>query len=231
MIRANLGNQIKKTLRLGLFGFAACSVTVPLFAEPNTVTLPPLGTNEQQVQKTAELIRKKLVTLPNYGVFDDLSFIINGSEVTMSGYASRPTLKTDAARAVRSVEGVESVVNKIEVLPLSNFDDQIRLRTYLAIYRNPNLRRYSTGGPLLMPRMTPLWAAGGITQNPPAGWNPIHIIVKNGNVTLTGVVDRDMDKQIIGMAVNRVPGVFSVNNDLTVVQPNAPKVAALPKAS
>lgn len=229
MIRLNLGIQIKRAVTLGFIYAAASAVLVPLVAEATTHVIQPLSAADgEQVRRTAELIRKKLVTLPNYGVFDDLSFTINGSEVTLNGYASRPTLKTDAARVVRSVEGVELVVNKIEVLPLSNFDDQIRLRAYMAIYRNPNLRRYSTGGPLMMPRMTPLWAAGGITQNPPVGWNPIHIIVKNGNVTLTGVVDRDMDKQIIGMAVNRVSGVFSVNNDLNVVQPNA---TTPPKAS
>ena len=192
------------------------AVTLPLYADTSGANLPkPAISNQQAFQKMTESIRKNLVTLPNYGVFDDLSFSIHGSEVTLNGYASRPTLKSDAERIVKSTEGVTSVVNKIEVLPLSRFDDQIRLRAYLAIYRNPTLRRYSTGGPM-MPMRSSLWMAGGITNNPPLGWNPIHIIVKNGNVTLTGVVDRDMDKQIVGMATNQIPGVFSVSNDLRV---------------
>jgi hypothetical protein len=99
-------------------------------------------------------------------------------------------------------------------------DDSIRLKTYLAIYRNPSLKKYSTGSGF-MPRLTPLWAAGGVTNNPPVGWHPIHIVVKNGNVTLTGTVDRSMDKQIAGMAANRVSGVFAVNNNLVVANPGA----------
>jgi hyperosmotically inducible protein len=202
------------------------AVTLPVYADTPGATLPqPALTNQQALQKMAKSIRKNLVTLPNYGVFDDLSFSIQGSEVTLNGYASRPTLKSDAERIVKSTEGVTSVVNKIDVLPLSRFDDQIRLRAYLAIYRNPNLRRYSTGGPL-MPMFSPAWMAGGITNNPPLGWNPIHIIVKNGNVTLTGVVDRDMDKQIVGMATNQIPGVFSVSNDLRVTNGRAGTAAS-----
>lgn len=202
------------------------AVTLPLYADAAGANLQqPALTNQQAIQKTAESIRKNLVTLPNYGVFDDLSFSIQGSQVTLNGYASRPTLKSDAERIVKSTEGVTSVVNKIEVLPLSRFDDQIRLRAYLAIYRNPNLRRYSSGGPL-MPMFSPAWMAGGITNNPPLGWNPIHIVVKNGNVTLTGVVDGDMDKQIIGMATNQIPGVFSVSNDLRVTNGRAGTAAS-----
>jgi hypothetical protein len=168
----------------------------------------------------AERIRKQLVTLSTYGIFDDLSYQLDGSVVTLKGFASRPVLKSDAERAVASLEGVQSVVNKIEVLPLSQMDDNIRLKTYLAIYRNPNLQRYSTGSGM-MPRLTPLWAAGGITNNPPLGWNPIHIIVKNGNVTLTGVVGREADKTIAGMAANQVSGVFAVKNGLIVAADNA----------
>lgn len=228
-MRQNFSNKMNKLVMLGMTFAAAATMALPLSANTPTVTAqPPAATSQAHVLRTAELIRKSLVTLPNYGVFDDLKFTIQGSEVTLNGFASRPTLKTDAARAVRSIEGVETVVNNIEVLPVSRLDDQIRLQTYLAIYRNPNLRKYSTGGPLVTTR-SPLWVAGGITNNPPIGWNPIHIIVKNGNVTLTGVVDRDMDKQIIGMAANRIPGVFSVNNELAVA--SAKTTAPAPAAS
>ena len=216
MTTFNFVQKVNKRFKAGAALAALVIMALPVQADAPSGNFPPLASTKQQyILKTSELIHKNLVTLPNYGVFDDLSFSMRGSEVILKGYASRPTLKKDAERIVKSVEGVKSVVNKIEVLPLSGFDDQIRLRTYLAIYRNPNLRKYSSGGPLL-PMRSPAWTAGGITNNPPVGWNPIHIIVKNGKVTLTGVVDRDMDKQIIGMAVNRVPGVFSVNNNLGV---------------
>ncbi|MFZ0590717.1 MAG: BON domain-containing protein [Bryobacteraceae bacterium] len=223
MFRISSFRSFNSTLRLGVVLAAAAVTVLPIYADTHDENVQSLAAeNQKKVLQIAEQIRKNIVTLPNYGVFDDLKFTIQGGEVTLMGYASRPTLKSSAEKVVRSVEGVDSVVNKIEVLPLSRFDDQIRLKTYVAIYMNPNLRKYSSGRPF-MPMLTPLWANGGITNNPPTGWNPIHIIVKNGNVTLTGVVDRDMDKQIIGMAANRVPGVFSVANDLAVVAPNQAK--------
>jgi hyperosmotically inducible protein len=131
--------------------------------------------------------------LPYYNVFDDLSFRVEGSEVILTGQVARPTLKSDAEGAVRHVEGVQRVVNQIEVLPLSNFDDRIRLAEYRAIYRSPGLDRY------------------GMQSDP-----SIHIIVKNGNVKLTGVVANEMDRNIAGIRANGVFGVFSVTNDLRV---------------
>jgi hyperosmotically inducible protein len=211
--------------------YFAAVVAISTFAVPmmaNTLTAP---TKEQKSSSfMADQVRKTLVSLPNYGVFDDLKFNINGPTVTLTGYASRPTLKTDAERAVSSIEGVQSVINRIEALPLSQMDDRIRFQAYKAIYGNPSLHKYSVGSGL-MPRLIPLWAAGGITNNPPTGWNPIHIVVNNGHVTLTGTVDRDMDKTIAGMAANRVFGVFSVTNDLAVAsapatQENTEKAAS-----
>jgi hyperosmotically inducible periplasmic protein len=206
MKRHHSRRKFASTFRTGMAFLAISVITIPVFADP--------GPN------TSEQIRKQLVTLSSYGVFDDLSFQIDGSVVTLTGYASRPILKSDAERSVRKIEGVQSVVNKIQVLPVSPMDDRIRLKTYLAIYRNPSLQRYSTGSGFT-PRLTPLWAAGGITNNPPIGWHPIHIIVQNGNVTLTGVVDREMDKTIAGMAANRLSGVFGVTNNLAVASSDA----------
>jgi hyperosmotically inducible protein len=200
----------------GVALLAVLITAVPVFADaPASAPGSTVTTAKAPDLALAERVRKQLVTLPTYGVFDDLGFRIDGSTVTLNGYASRPILKSAAERTVKSIEGVKSVINKIEVLPLSQMDDNIRLKTYLAIYRNPNLQRYSVGSGFI-PRLTPLWAAGGITNNPPTGWNPIHIIVKNGNVTLTGVVGREADKTIAGMAANRVSGVFAVNNSLIV---------------
>ena len=107
-----------------------------------------------------------------------------------------PTLKSDAENAVKRIEGVEKVVNNIEVLPLSANDDRIRRATYRAIYGNSVLSQYQL-------RAVP----------------PIHIIVKNGHVTLEGAVARQMDKQIAGMQANGVHGTFSVTNNLVVDEP------------
>jgi hyperosmotically inducible periplasmic protein len=142
---------------------------------------------------TVRKIRKELVTLPFYGVFDNLAFKYEEGVVTLYGQVSRPTLKKDAARVVERLSGVDQVINKIEVLPLSNFDDRIRVAVYRAIYRQPGLDRLSI-------------------QAVP----PIHIIVKNGNVTLEGVAPNKGDATRAFIAANGVPGAFSVKNNLRI---------------
>jgi hyperosmotically inducible protein len=137
-------------------------------------------------------IRHNILMLPYYGVFDDLGFQVNGGAVTLLGEVTRPTLKSDAENAIKKIAGVTSVDNKIEVLPLSPNDDAIRFATYRAIYGDPTLStRYAYSA-------TPA----------------IHIIVKNGNVRLEGVVMNQMDKTLAGIRANGVSGVFSVQNDL-----------------
>lgn len=131
--------------------------------------------------------------LPYYGVFDDLGYKVDGANVTLYGAVTRPTLKTDAERAVKRIEGVQSVTNNIEVLPLSPNDDKIRRAVYRAIYGQPGLDMY------------------GLRAVP-----TIHIIVRNGNVTLVGAVSNEGDKNRAGIAANGVPGVFSVKNELVV---------------
>jgi hyperosmotically inducible periplasmic protein len=138
-------------------------------------------------------VRHELVMLPYYGVFDNLSYRVDGNTVTLLGEVTRPTLKSDAEKAVKDVEGVERVVNEIKVLPLSGTDDRIRLATYHAIFGKPGLDRYAL-------------------QAVP----PIHIIVTNGYVTLEGVVSTQADKDQAGIYAKTVPGVFSVTNNLRV---------------
>jgi osmotically-inducible protein OsmY len=162
----------------------------------------------------AEAIRKQLVTLPQYGVFDDLHFAIKGSTVILRGEASRPTLKSAAENAVKKIEGVQNIQNEIEVLPLSPNDDRIRAALYRSIYSQPALQRYTSNRG---PRFNSLTRRTmGITQDPPVGWHAIHIIVKNGNVTLKGAVQNSGDAAIAEMRANTTPGVFSVDNDLIV---------------
>lgn len=138
-------------------------------------------------------VRHELIMLPYLNVFDDVSFRVDGGTVTLFGEVTQPYLKSDAENAVKHVEGVARVENQIEVLPLSRFDDAIRLRTARAIYGYAPLQRYGMG-----------------TQP------SIRIIVKNGNVTLTGFVSTDMDKQLAYTRANGVPGVFAVQNQLQI---------------
>jgi hyperosmotically inducible protein len=146
-----------------------------------------------QPQLTRE-IRHQLVLLPYYSVFDNLAFRLEGDRVILEGQVVRPTLKSDAEGVVKRIGGVTSVVNNIEVLPLSPLDDQIRRATFRAIYGEGGLPRY---------------AESAVPS--------IHIIVKNGNVTLEGVVDTESDKNLANLRASEVPNVFSVKNNLRVV--------------
>jgi len=185
----------------------------PVLAQEEVTSL---NAKQQAVLKLAEEVRKKIVTVPQYGVFDSIHFALKGSAVILRGKASRPTLKSGIENAVKRIEGVSSVENQIEVLPLSPNDDRIRAAVYASIYRYPALQRYSSnrGGPRAGRSIARV--AGGITNDPPVGYHAIHIIVENGNVTLTGVVDSDADLAVAEMRANSVPGVFSVDNDLQV---------------
>jgi hyperosmotically inducible protein len=138
-------------------------------------------------------VRHELVMLPYYGVFDNLAYKVDGTTVTLLGQVTRPTLKSDAENAVKSIEGVDKVVNQIQVLPLSPNDDRIRIAEYRAIFSQPGLDRYAM-------------------QAVP----PIHIIVDNGKVTLEGVVANQADKDRAAIQANTVSGVFSVTNNLRV---------------
>jgi hyperosmotically inducible protein len=161
-------------------------------------------------------VRHRLLSLADYDVFDSLRFALKGRTVILEGYASRPVLKSEAEKVVKGIEGVEAVDNEIKVLPTSPMDDRIRIAVYRRIYGEPALRKYFSGpgsGPFL-PSVA--LEAGGITQDPPLGYHAIHIIVDNGHVTLTGVVDSQSDADIATMQANSTPGVFSVDNDLQI---------------
>jgi hyperosmotically inducible protein len=143
--------------------------------------------------RIAKETRHEILTLPYFDVFDNIEFRVDGSNVTLIGHVTRPTLKSDAESAVKGIEGVESVNNQIEVLPLSPNDDRSRVALYRAIYGFSSLQRYAL--PVI---------------------KPIRIIVKNGHVTLEGVVDTEADKNVVKLRANGVHGVFSVTNNLRV---------------
>ncbi len=155
----------------------------------------PATRNLKQMEALREEVRHQLVTLPYYGVFDWLEAEVKpDGSVTLTGDVTRPSLKTDATSRVKSLETATSVVDNIEVLPLSTMDDQLRIALYRSIYSfNSPLFRYAT-------------------QSVP----PIHIIVKNGNVTLKGIVANQGDSDLANLAANRVSGIFSVRNELQV---------------
>ena len=173
----------------GLFLAAALSAASP--AGVTAVAQQLVESSNDERQQVAKKVRKALVTLPFYGVFDNLEYRFEGGTVTLSGQVLRPTTRDDAERRVARIRGVERVVNNVEVLPVSGFDDSIRARTARAIFNTGGLGRYALGA------------------------NPsIHIIVNRGHVTLEGVVANRGDRQLAFVAANGVPGVFSVTNNL-----------------
>jgi hyperosmotically inducible protein len=162
-------------------------------------SLSALGQNSQASPKAEARIQKEvrhqILLLPYLDVFDNIEYQVNGYEVTLLGQVTRPTLKSDAERAVKSIEGVEKVENQIEVLPPSPSDDRLRIALFRTIYGYPPLQRYAL--PVI---------------------KPIRILVKNGHVTLAGVVDSEADKNIAGIRANTVPGIFEVKNNLQVAK-------------
>jgi hyperosmotically inducible protein len=175
---------VNRVIALAAAAVLAASVAAAAPADP--------AAERAAFEQLAKKVRKELVTLPWYGVFDNLAYSIDGSTVTLSGQVVQPSTRKDAERRVSRLKGVERVVNNIEVLPLSRFDDSIRAETYRAVMGwNSPLFRYGRG------------------VNP-----SIHIVVNRGHVTLEGVVSSEGDRRLAYMLVNSVPGVFSVTNNL-----------------
>jgi len=144
--------------------------------------------NESSIQRE---VRHEVATLSRYTIFDNIAYRVDGTRVTLMGQVTQPVLKDDAGSAVKGIDGVTAVDNQIEVLPLSPMDWQIRRAVFRAIYDNEELYRY---------------------QLAPS----IHIIVKNGDVTLLGAVMNEMDRNIAGIQANQVSGVFHVTNNLQI---------------
>jgi osmotically-inducible protein OsmY len=161
-----------------------------VWGQNSQTPIPPQA--EERIQRE---VRHQLLLLPRLSVFDNLAYKVDGYTVTLMGQVTEPVEKSDAENAVKHVEGVEKVDNQIEVLPLSPMDNEIRRQEFVAIYGYPSLQKYA------MPVI-----------------KPIRIIVKNGHVTLEGVVDSEADKNTAEIRAKGVPGVFSVTNNLQVVK-------------
>jgi hyperosmotically inducible periplasmic protein len=157
----------------------------------------PATRDIRRVEALKEEVRRQLVMLPYYSVFDWLQAEVKpDGTVTLMGDVTRPSTKDDAERRVKMLEGASRVIDNIEVLPLSPMDDQLRIALYRAIFRYDSpLFRYAT-------------------QSIP----PIHIIVKNGHVTLKGIVANEGDSTLAYMAARGVSGAFEVRNELQIEQ-------------
>jgi osmotically-inducible protein OsmY len=173
-------------LKVGLAILSGVALTAGLIYGSSSANTAGASTLEEQV-------RRQLVSLPYYSVFDNFLFHVQEGQVTLSGQVTQPVVKEDAERAVRSLPGVRGVSSQIEVLPLSRMDDEIRRSIYYAVYEYGPLQRYGSGAQ-------------------PA----IRIVVKNGNVTLTGAVANAIDRTMVFQRAKTVPGVFSVTNNLLI---------------
>jgi hyperosmotically inducible periplasmic protein len=177
--------------------FAATVLLGSLVIRPGAgQTVPansPRPATDNAATSLSREIHHQILVLPFYSVFDSIDFTLEGHKVTLTGQVLRRTLKENAEGAVKSIEGVNVVVNQIEVLPTSPADDDTRRAVYRALYEDSNLQRYAV-------------------QNVP----PVHIIVKNGRVTLEGAVDSAADKHVAGARASSVPNTSGVKNNLVV---------------
>lgn len=219
-------NALSRHTLLSFAAVLAFALPAPVVVA-QTATPGPTWSQEDTVRITKD-VRSKINRLTTYNVFDWITFGFHGKAVVVKGYASRPVLKKDMDNALKGIAGVDSVDNQIEVLPNSPNDDRIRGAVYNRIYTASSLRKYNANQGTVRratgPGPSVAQMAGGITADPPRGFHDIHIIVKNGNVTLYGYVNNEGDFTMAGMMANSTPAVFSVDNDL--VYPGAPAKTA-----
>ena len=174
--------------KLSSLAVAGLLLAAPGFASNKSTPAPA------ELTSLEKSVSHALQSLAWYGVFDDLSFQVDAEgNVTLTGQVARPIVSRDAESAVKHLAGVKHVDNQVEVLPVSSFDDNIRLRAYAAIFGSPALSRYAINAR-----------------------SPIRILVKNGNVTLAGVVDNELDRKLAEFRVRSLPFTFQVTNDLQV---------------
>ena len=172
-------------------------MTVALLAAAGVAGAADRTVAPQTDDQVAKEVRHSIVMYSQYTLWDDVNIKVNNGAVELTGAVSQPYKKSDIGKTVQRLPGVTSVTNKLEVLPLSPMDDRLRLQVARAIYGDPSLSRY------------------GVQAVP-----PIHIIVDNGHVTLTGVVNNTMEKQIAGMRASGAGLSFGpVENDLRVENP------------
>jgi hyperosmotically inducible protein len=180
---------------LGTFLMAAALVAG---AQASTKPAPTLPRTDEDLAKS---VRHEILMYPNYSLWDDINFRVQNGNVELLGSVNQPYKKSDLQKIIQHVPGVTAVTNELKVLPLSSMDDRLRLQIARAIYRDPVLSRY---------------AQGAVPS--------IHIIVDNGHVTLTGLVNSNSEKQIAGMRASGAGLSFGpVVNNITVENPPSKK--------
>jgi hyperosmotically inducible protein len=186
---------MKKALNLSLALVLALGTTEMALANSLDQLVKPVASNADPTseQQLAERVRHELAMIPQFTIFDNLAYRVDGGTVTLLGQVRNAFIKGEAEQSIKHLAGVQRVDNQIEILPASFNDDLIRRQVARAVFRDPRLFNYA------------------IESVP-----PIHIIVKNGHVDLEGVVRTQTDKDDAFIRANGVPGVFSVENNLHV---------------
>jgi osmotically-inducible protein OsmY len=154
------------------------------------MSAPAWAAGDRKELQVAHDVSRQVLTYPQFSIFDSVHMQVDNGVVTLTGKVTMPYKKNDIEKRVAKIDGVDQVVNKITVLPVSSFDDELRFRIARAIYGNSNFWNY------------------GSMANP-----PIHIIVENGHVTLDGVVNSNTDR-MLARSIASSFGAFSVTNDL-----------------
>lgn len=195
-----------RALRVGVIGLALTGL--------------PAGTSGAQSQspapeETVQAVQRMLERLPYYGVFDFIVFSVDRGTVTLAGYDLHGSLKSAAEMAVKRANGVDAVVNNIQVLSASPNDDRIRWATYYRIYTDDFLSRYGPGEHEIRQELRDEARFPGMQ---PVGRYPIHIVVQNGRTMLLGVVDNATDRRLADLRAREVTGVFGVENSLVVAR-------------
>ena len=185
--------HFRKLLVVGLLALALAVPQGGAASAISATTSAPAVRAQSQAPTTdlENAVVKTLLSLPTYGVYDNLYFVVNGSDVTLKGQALYEVTKAEAGKRVGKLRGVAKVINEIEVLPPSPSDDALRASLAQAIFGKADLDRYGRGPD-----------------------SSIHIIVKGGHVTLEGMVSNANDKQRVEMVSKSVPGIMSFANNL-----------------
>jgi hyperosmotically inducible protein len=197
----NLGYMHRASCRTFALLLANCPILAgpSLHAQHPPAAKPVIAEPKTEESQLSHEIRHQLIVLPYYSVFDYITFALDGDKVTLTGYVLRPTLRTDAEVAVKSLEGVSSVKNLVEVLPKSPTDDDSRRAVYRAVFEDSTLQRYA------------------VSEVP-----VIHIILRNGEVTLEGAVATEAEKNLASTRASGVSGISSVKNNISIHAKGAP---------
>jgi hyperosmotically inducible periplasmic protein len=176
-------------LTLGLVAGQAAAGPVRYGPAGTNQRIMPAGEDRKDFQ-IAKDVAARVREYSWYSIFDDITVRVDHGVVTLTGVVTQPFKAADMAKRAAAVDGVKRLTNRIEALPVSQFDDELRYRIASQIYRNPDFIAYGA-----------------------RAYPPIHIVVKNGYVTLTGVVDSQVDK-LLAQSLASFSGAFSVSNQL-----------------